>query len=454
MKTNDLETKPVLRVVLRLAIPAMLAQFINVLYSIIDRLFISNLEGIGDLALSGVGITAPFCTFITSFSILIGLGGAPLVAMSLGEGREDNARKILFNSFIALLGLGIIIPLIIFIFHDPLLHLFGATDNTFIYAKDYLLYYLIGAPCALMTLGLNQFLISQGYSTKAMITMLIGAITNIILDPIFIFTLGLGVKGGAIATSISQIISFIYVMIMLLKYSNVKLRVAQLDFKLVGKISKLGLSPFIIMMTDSLVFIIMNMSIKMHGGDLVDKYINVATISTSYYQLFSLPLMGISGGTGSILSYNYGARNSKRVKSAARTIVSCGLVFTTISFIISLFTTKGFIGFYTKDLFIQEESAKMVFMFMITFIPLAFEYCFVDGLTALGRAKHAISISLSRKLSIMGLIIILPFIFGIRGIYIAQPIADIISSITAILVFTLSIGRILKRREESTSTIV
>ena len=454
MKTNDLETKPVLGVVLRLAIPAMLAQFINVLYSIIDRLFISNLEGIGDLALSGVGITAPFCTFITSFSILIGLGGAPLVAMSLGEGRSDNARKILFNSFIAMLGLGILIPLIIYIFHEPLIYLFGATDNTFIYARDYLLYYLIGAPCALMTLGLNQFLISQGYSTKAMITMLIGAITNIALDPIFIFTLGLGVKGGAIATSISQIISFIYVLIMLLKYSNVKLRVAPFDFRLILKISKLGFSPFIIMMTDSLVFIILNMSIKMHGGDLVDKYINVATISTSFYQLFSMPLMGISGGTGSILSYNYGARNSKRVKRAAATIASVGLVFTTLSFIISMVSSRTFIGFYTSDEFIIKESASMIFMFMITFIPLAFEYCFVDGLTALGRAKHAISISLTRKLSLMGLIVAMPFIFGIRGIYIAQPIADILSSIIAILVFTLSLGKILKRREESTTTVV
>ena len=454
MRTDDLKDKPVLKIVLTLAIPAMLAQFINVLYSIIDRLFIANLEGIGGLALSGIGIVAPFCTFITSFSLLIGLGGAPLVAMSLGEGREDNARRILWNSFVSLLALGVVVPLMIFLVHEPLLLAFGATENTFIYAKEYLLYYLIGAPFALMALGLNQFLISQGYSTKAMLTMIIGAVVNIALDPLFIYAFGMDVIGAAVATSISQIISFIYVLIVLLKKSNVRLCRADFDFKLLNKIVRLGFSPFIIAMTDSFLFIIMNMSIKIHAGARVDEYINIATIASSFYQLFSMPLLGISGGTGSILSYNYGARNSKRVMQAEHAILSTALVFTSVSFLLSFLISKPFVSFYSSNPFVLEEAPRMIFFFMAGFITLSFQYCYVDGLTALGRAKYSVWLSLFRKVAIIILMIALPYLMGIIGVFVAQTIVDIVSPMICIVVFTISIKKILHNRELDTSSIV
>ncbi len=454
MKTDDLRTKPVLKIVLTLAIPAMLAQFINVLYSIIDRLFIANLEGIGGLALSGIGITAPFCTFITSFSLLIGLGGAPLVAMSLGEGRADNAKRILWNSFVSLLVLGIVVPLIIFLAHEPLLNAFGATKNTFIYAKQYLLYYLIGAPFALMALGLNQFLISQGYSTKAMLTMIIGAVTNIALDPLFIYVFHMDVIGAAVATSISQIISFIYVLVILLRYSNVRLLPTSFDLGLIKKVMRLGFSPFIIAMTDSFLFIIMNMSIKMHAGARVDEYINIATIASSFYQLFSMLLLGISGGTGSILSYNYGARNSKRVMSAEHAILGTALVFTSVSFLLSFFISRPFVSFYSSNEFVLNEAPRMIFFFMAGFITLSFQYCYVDGLTALGRAKYSVWLSLFRKVAIIALMIVLPYMMGIIGVFVAQTIVDIISPMICILVFNLSIKKILHHRELETTSVV
>ncbi|MGM9970441.1 MAG: MATE family efflux transporter [Anaeroplasma sp.] len=454
MVYDDLAKGNPYKVIIKLAIPAMFAQFINVLYSIIDRFFISSLKEVGDLALSGIGITAPICTFITSFSFLIGLGGAPLLAMCLGEKRYDNAKKILFNAFISLVFLGILVPLVIFLFHNPLLNLFGASNNTYFYAKEYLLFYLIGAPFALMTLGLNQYLISQGYSNKAMITMLLGAIINIILDPLFIYTLNLGVRGAAIATTISQFLSFCYVLFLLSsRFSQIRISKSKIDFNIIGKIFKLGFSPFIIAMTDSLIFLVMNMSIKLYS-DNFDSYILIATITTSFYQIFSMPLLGISGGTNSILSFNYGAKNSKRVLKSERIIVMYALIYTAISFVLSLLISRLFVEQFTLDSFIIEETIKMIKIFMIGFIPLSFQYCYVDGLTALGMSKYAISLSLIRKISMIALTLLLPLLVGVIGCFLSEAISDILASIITFSVFSLNIKKILFLREKSQENVV
>ncbi len=455
MSSSSISSGRIWPIVLKLALPAMFAQFINVLYSIVDRIYIAKMPVVGDFALAGVGIVAPICTLITSFSYLIGLGGAPLMAMSLGENNNDNAKKILSNSFLALLILGIIIPLIILLSYEPLLYFFGASDNTFQFAKDYLLIYLIGAPFALMSLGLNQFIISQGYSTKGMLTMLIGAIVNIILDPIFIFSLNMGVKGAALATTISQIISFIYVFIILIsKYSNVKIGFKGYSLKIIGRVSRLGFSPFLIGMTDSLISIVLNISIKLYSKENVDTYITVATLTNTFFQMFSMPLLGISSGTGSILSFNFGARNVTRVKKSEFTILKLALIFTTMATILSFVISKPFLKIFTDDIIITNETLKMIRIFMSGFIILSFQYCFVDGLTALGKAKYAVTLSLIRKISMILLTLLLPLLLGINGCFYAELISDISASIITLIVFLSVFNKILNTRKNSKENVI
>lgn len=455
MSSSSISSGRIWPIVLKLALPAMFAQFINVLYSIVDRIYIAKMPVVGDFALAGVGIVAPICTLITSFSYLIGLGGAPLMAMSLGENNNDNAKKILSNSFLSLLILGIIIPLIILFSYEPLLYFFGASDNTFQFAKDYLLIYLIGAPFALMSLGLNQFIISQGYSTKGMLTMLIGAIVNIILDPIFIFSLNMGVKGAALATTISQIISFIYVFIILIsKYSNVKIGFKGYSLKIIGRVSRLGFSPFLIGMTDSLISIVLNISIKLYSKENIDTYITVATLTNTFFQIFSMPLLGISSGTGSILSFNFGARNVTRVKKSEFTILKLALIFTTMATILSFVISKPFLKIFTDDIIITNETLKMIRIFMSGFIILSFQYCFVDGLTALGKAKYAVTLSLIRKISMILLTLLLPLLLGINGCFYAELISDISASIITLIVFLSVFNKILNTRKNSKENVI
>lgn len=455
MATMDLSKGRIAPLVLRLAFPAMLAQFINVLYSIIDRIYISHLNGIGDLALAGIGIVAPICTLITSFSYLIGLGGAPLMAMSLGEGNRENAKKILSNSFLALLILGIGIPLLVLCVYQPLLYAFGATENTYVFAEEYLLYYLIGAPFALMSLGLNQFIISQGFSNKGMATMLIGAAVNIALDPVFIFACHMGVAGAALATTISQIISFLYVLYILLsRHTGVKITFKGYKGSVILKITKLGLSPFLIGMTDSLISIVLNMSIKLYAKEEADAYITVATLTNSFFQLFSMPLLGISGGTGSVLSFNYGARNIRRVKESERAILILALLFTTASTIVSIFLAKPVISIFTRNADIQRECLKMIHIFMAGFIILSFQYCFVDGMTALGKARYAVTLSLIRKVSMMALALLLPLALGVEGCFYAELISDVGASLITLTVFLLVFNRILKKRAETSKSVL
>lgn len=455
MAKMDLGNGRVTPIVLKLALPAMLAQFINVLYSIIDRLYISSLKDIGGLALAGIGIVAPICTLITSFSYLIGLGGAPLMAMSLGEGNKENAKKILSNSFLALLILAVVVPLLVLCCYEPLLYAFGASVNTYIYAKQYLLFYLIGAPFALMAMGLNQFIISQGFSNKGMATMLIGAVVNIILDPIFIYGCNMGVVGAALATSISQILSFIYVFYILLsRHTGVKITFGGYKASILFKISRLGLSPFLISMTDSLISIVLNASIKLYAKEEVDTYITVATLTNSFFQLFSMPLLGISGGTGSVLSFNYGARNTERVRRSERSILILALIFTTFSTIVSIFAADPVVSIFTKDAVIHRETIRMIRIFMAGFIILSFQYCFVDGLTALGKARYAVTLSLIRKISMMALTLLLPLALGVEGCFYAELISDIGSSLITLTVFLLVFNKILKRRASEKESIL
>ena len=456
MKGIDLSSPKVLRTCLRLAVPAMLAQLINVLYSIVDRIFVGNMAQVGDLALAGVGVCAPVTTLITSFASLVGIGGAPLFAMCMGEGRADNARKILSNAFLMLLIISAALTAVILPLLKPLLMTFGASENTYPFAEEYMLVYASGCVFAVLSAGLNQFITAQGYAGTAMATTCIGAVANIALDPLFIFTLDMGVTGAAAATVLSQGLSALFVIVfLLLPKTKVRLSFGGYSGKTMVKIVKMGLSPFFITATDSIIIIVLNAVLQRHGGADGDMWVTVATVVQAFLSLITMPMLGITTGTQPVLAFNYGARNTALIKKAEKTIVLMCLCFTTLMFALSWAIAKPFVSLFTSDALITQNSISGIRKYMIGIIPLALQYAFVDGLTGLGQPKFAFTLSITRKLVLLlSLTFALPALFGVSAVFYAEPAADIASAIISTVTFSCVIGKILKKREECAENIV
>ena len=447
MKAVNLGSGRVLSTVLKLIIPAMIAQFINVLYSIVDRMYVGNIEGIGDTALAAVGVCAPITTLISSFAFLIGTGGAPLFAMSLGEGREDNARKILCNAAYALAALGVFVAAIFLIFNRPILFTFGASDATIDYARQYLMIYAAGAIFSIPGTGLNQYITAQGYSGIAMASTVIGAVANIALDPLFIFVFKMDVAGAAIATILSQLLTFIFVVTFLrLKGTKIRLTLSKPEMRIIGNIIKLGISPFIIMASDSLIIIVQNAILQARGGADGDTWITVSTIVQAFFSLTSMPMLGISEGSQPVLSYAYGAKNEHLVKRAEMWITIACLVFTTFMTVISIFCAQPFVSLFTGNADIAEKSIWGIRVFMIGVIPLSFQYAFVDCFTALGQPKYAITLSLIRKVVFfLGAIIAFPLIWDVSAAFYAEPFADIAAAIVTSISFLIIFPKVIRR---------
>lgn len=440
--------------VLKLAIPSMIAQFVTVLYSIIDRMFIGNIKEIGDAALAGVGVCGPIVTLLTSFGTLIGLGGSILMSMRMGAGRKKQAESILAHSFAMLVLFSAVLTILFLVSKKYLLNWFGASPVTFPYADAYLTIYTAGTFFALMAIGLNYFITCQGFPAVGMITVLIGAVTNIILDPIFIFLLDMKVAGAAIATVIAQFASCAFAFCFLIG-KKVPIRITLLKKQsfspvIVQKILTLGISPFLILATDSVIIIVLNSVLQKFGGPSEgDILITCATIVQSFMMLITGPMLGISSGTQAILSYNYGAKEIKRVRKAEKYILILCLCFTTLMFVLSRIVPQYFIHIFTKDPLQLELCTWGIGVFTLMIIPLSFQYVFVDGFTALGRSKTALFLSLSRKGNYMLFTILLPIFFGARSAFYAQPIADGIAAIMATVGFLLIFNKHLEKRANS-----
>lgn len=449
MKALDLGSPRVLPTVLKLVIPAMIAQFINVLYSIVDRMYVGNIAGIGDTALAAVGVCAPITTLISSFAFLIGTGGAPLFAMALGEGKEETSKKILTNALYSLAAIALIVTAIVFAFEKPLLMTFGASGSTYAYARQYLLIYAAGALFSITATGLNQYITAQGYSGMGMLTTVIGAAANIALDPLFIFVFRMNVAGAALATVLSQFLSFLFVAVfLLLKSTKIRLSLGRASLRLIGKIVKLGISPFIIMATDSVIIIVSNAVLQSRGGADGDLWITVSTVVQAFFQLITMPMMGISTGSQPVISYNYGAKNTALIKKAEKYITALCLGFTVFMTLVSLFAAGPFVSLFTSNAEIASRSVWGIRIFMIGVIPLSFQYAFVDGLTALGQPQYAIVLSLTRKLVVyLGCILVLPIFWGAQAVFYAEPAADICAAILSSAVFLIVFPKILKKRE-------
>lgn len=440
--------------VLKLAIPSMIAQFVTVLYSIIDRMFIGNIKEIGDAALAGVGVCGPIVTLLTSFGTLIGLGGSILMSMRMGAGRKKQAESILAHSFAMLVLFSAILTILFLVSKKYLLNWFGASPVTFPYADAYLTIYTAGTFFALMAIGLNYFITCQGFPAIGMLTVLIGAVTNIVLDPVFIFLLDMKVAGAAIATVIAQFASCAFAFCFLIG-KKVPIRITLLKKQsfspvIVQKILTLGISPFLILATDSVIIIVLNSVLQKFGGPSEgDILITCATIVQSFMMLITGPMLGISSGTQAILSYNYGAKEIKRVRKAEKYILILCLCFTTLMFVLSRIVPQYFIRIFTKDALQMELCTWGIGVFTLMIIPLSFQYVFVDGFTALGRSKTALFLSLSRKGNYMLFTILLPIFFGARSAFYAQPIADGIAAVMATVGFLLIFNKHLEKRANS-----
>lgn len=432
---------------LRLTIPAVIAQLINVLYNIVDRIFIGKIPEIGATALTGVGVTFPLVMIIAAFSAFIGMGAAPLVSIKLGEKDQVGAEKILGNSVISLLLLSATLTTIFQIFKEPLLLAFGASAQTLPYAESYFTIYLWGTLFVQLSLGLNTFISAQGHANIAMFSVLIGAVLNTILDPIFIFGFHLGVQGAALATVLSQAASAFWVMHFLLSpKSDIKIRREhfRLERSLLRRVAFLGLAPFIMQSTESFVQIVLNRNLQLYGGDL---YVGAMTIIISVMQLFVMPVNGFAQGAQPLLSFNYGAKKIDRVRKAFRLVLFGTLGIATAGCFLLVRFPTFFARFFTDDPALLRLTAYAMPIFMCGIFIFGAQIACQVTFLSMGQAKISIFLALLRKVILLiPLAIILPRFFGVDSIFYAEPIADITAGLTTISLFAYQFRRILARR--------
>lgn len=449
--STDLGKDSIPSLVLRLAIPSMIAQFVNVLYSIIDRIYIGHIPEIGDLALAGVGVCGPIVTFLSSFGTLVGLGGSVIMGIHLGERNGEKARQVLANAFLMLCCFSLALTVIFLFSKEKLLMWFGASSITFPYADTYMTIYTAGTFFALMAVGLNYFINCQGFPVAGMATVLIGAVSNILLDPLFIFVFKMDVAGAAIATVISQFASCAFAICFLLsKKVHIKIVFGQYSRKVMARILFLGFSPFMILATDSIILILMNSVLQKYGGpERGDMLITCATIAQSYLLMITAPMLGISGGTQAILSYNYGAQRTDRIKAAEKCILKLMCVFTTVMFLLSRLIPELFVRMFTSDGEYFTFSIWAIHTVTLMIIPLGFQYVFVDGLTAMAKTKTALCLSVFRKSLYAASTVVLPMFFSAQSAFYAEPLADIVGSVLSTTVFLLVINKHLQNREQT-----
>ena len=435
-KEQKLGTMPLPRLMASLAIPSVIAQLINVLYNIIDRMYIGHIPGSGPVALTGVGLTFPIITLISAFSAFIGAGGAPLASISLGKGDRDRAEKILGNGVSVLLIFSASLTVLFMLFRRPLLYMFGASDQTIRYGVDYITIYLVGTVFVQLALGLNMFITSQGQARTAMLSVLIGAVINIVLDPVFIFALHMNVQGAALATVISQAVSAIWVVHFLSsEKSAIRIRRKSMipDLSIIKKIMALGISPFIMQATESAISIVLNRGLSIYGGDL---YVGSMTILQSVMQLIVIPIQGFTQGVQPIISYNFGARKFDRVKKTYRLTICFTFTVATFLCILTLFLPGMFAGIFTSDQELIALVKKVMPIFMAGIAVFGIQMGCQTTFMGLGQAKISLFIALLRKVILLiPLALILPKFFGVMGIYYAEPISDITAATTATIIF-------------------
>ena len=447
-----LGTLPIPKLILKMAPPAIVAQLVNLLYNIVDRIYIGHIPEIGKDALTGVGLCTPVLMLVTAFAMLASSGGAPRSAIAMGQGNKEEADRILGNCFSMLLIFAVVLTAGLVIFAQPLLQLFGASENTLPFALEYMRIYCSGSLFVLLTMGLNYFLSAQGFSSFAMITTVLGAVTNIVLDPIFIFLLDMGVAGAAYATVISQSVSAFFVLYFLTKgkRSILRLRLATMKLRgsVVGPVLALGVSAFVMVVTESILSISFNSSLSRFGGDLS---VGAMTIITSCSQLITMPTQGLVQGCLPIISYNYGARNVDRVKQCFKTILIIAAGYTALFWGATMLIPQVFVRIFNSDADLVAHTTWAMRIYMAGIFSLGFQLTCQQTFVALGQAKVSLLLACLRKLILLiPLIFVLPLFLQdkVFAVFLAEPVSDIIAATVTVTVFFSLFDRILKKGPE------
>lgn len=447
-KNNALATEPVGKLLVKLAIPTVTAQIINMLYNIVDRIYIGHIPGIGADSLTGVGVCMPLIMIVSAFAALVGFGGAPRASIFMGKKDKVSAERTLGNCFTMQIIISIILTTLLLIFNRRLLLSFGASENTIGYAVEYMNIYAAGTIFVQMTLGMNMFITAQGFAKTGMLSVVIGAVANIILDPIFIFVLDMGVSGAAIATVISQALSCLWVLVFLFgKKTNLKIRFSYMKLKpgIIFPSLALGLSSFIMQSSESVISICFNSSLLKYGGDIA---VGAMTILTSVMQFAMLPLQGLGQGAQPIISYNYGAGNPKRVKAAFKLLLKLSVCYSVALWLFVMIFPGVFASMFTSEPQLLEFTKTALRIYVACLFLFGIQIACQSTFTAIGNAKASIVVAVVRKFVLLiPLIYILPLIFTqdkTSAVYLAEPVADFIAvSFTSIL-FTFQFKKILR----------
>ncbi|MGB4661503.1 MAG: MATE family efflux transporter [Mobilitalea sp.] len=445
--TNDFTQGSIIKNILNLALPMTLAQLINVLYNIVDRIYIGMMPENASLATTGLGLSLPIITMVIAFANLFGMGGAPLCSIARGRGDNKGAEHIMGNSFVLLVISGITLTLIGLLLKQPMLYLFGASNATFPFANDYTTIYLCGSLFVMLGLGMNSYINSQGFGKIGMCSVLLGAVANIILDPIFIFVLDMGVRGAALATIISQFLSAVWILhfltgkktILKLRYQNFALKK-----KYIVQITSLGLSGFVMAVTSSGVQIICNSTLQTYGGDL---YVGVMTVLNTIREVITLPVNGIINGSQPVIGYNYGAHAYNRVKSAIKFMTVICILYTVTAWgILSLFPSF-FIKLFSHDVSLIAAALTSLRIYFFGFFMMSLQFAGQSTFLALGKSTYAIFFSLLRKaVIVIPLTILLPRLYnlGVNGVFLAEPISNFIGGTASFATMVFVVNREMK----------
>ena len=443
---NDFSRGKVWQNIISQSIPLILAQLVQLLYNVVDRIYIGHLPGADSMALTGIGLVFPLTTLIAAFTCLFGTGGTPLFSIARGAGEEQRAEKILGNTFSLLLGCSLAMFFFCYVFRRPVLYLFGASDASYVYADAYLRIYLAGTAFTMLSTGLNGFINAQGFPRTGMMTTLIGAVLNLILDPVFIFQMDMGVSGAALATVFSQLVSCVWVL-RFLTGKKAALRIRRENLKVEGKlfreITALGMAGFIMQGTNCLVQIVCNTTLKRYGGDL---YVGIMTVINSVREILSLPVSRLTSGSQPVLGYNYGAKRYDRVCQGIRFTAVLGIVYTLLAWFAVIGCPRLLLSVFTEDVNMLEAGTEALKLYFFGFFFMAFQFSGQSAFTALGCSRRAIFFSLLRKAVIVApLTLLLPGLgLGVDGVFWAEPISNCIGGLACFITMYATLYRNLK----------
>ena len=434
---------PVWKCIVAQAIPLTVAQLVQLLYNVVDRIYIGHMGDGESMALTGVGLTFPVVTLIMAVTALFGVGGVPLFSIERGAGNDEKAGRILGNSFALLVGSSVVLTGAGFLFMKPILFAFGASETSFLFAREYLNIYLLGTLFSMITTGMNGYINAQGFPRIGMLSVVIGAVCNIILDPIFIFGLDMGVAGAALATVISQAASALWVL-RFLTGKKIPVSLCRKNIRIRKDITKaicrLGTASFIMQGTNCLVQVACNATLQTFGGDL---YVGIMTVTNSVREIFSLPVMGITNGSQPVISYNYGAKQYERVRSGIRFNTFIGTAYTMAAWLLIVLFPGFWFGIFSDDLAMMQPGIEAMKIYFFGFVFMSFQFAGQTAFQSLGDAKHAIFFSLLRKAIIVApLTVLLPRVgFGVLGVFLAEPISNVIGGLACYLTMRLTVYR-------------